>query len=959
MTEEEPGTFGALLRHHRQVVGLSREALAERAELSAQAIGALERGDRRAPYPDTIRRLGAALALSPTDGAALAAAAVGHRRPPSPHGPARIGEQPTAAALQPDALALTTTLVGRTHELADIIGLLTRPEVRLITFTGPAGVGKTSLAIAAATHVASQSPQGVAFIDLSPVRDPAQVLPTIATRLGRQTLDGRIAPDGLGAALRDRVELLVLDNFEQVLPAATLLSGLLAEHRTLTVLVTSREALQLRAEQVYQVRPLACPDPRHLPPLQELGRIPSVALFLQRVQALDAGFVLTAENAAAVAELCMHLDGLPLAIELAAARTPAFSPRMILDRLTNRLALLRWEAQDLPERQHTLRAAIGWSYALLDEAEQVLFCRLGVFAGSFTLEAAEAMAGHSGDGPGLARRDSSFALDLLGSLVAKNLVLSEADASSGRRFRLLESMRDYALEQLEQHGDALAAWRAHAAFYVALAERAETELTGAEQRTWFLRMELEHEELRAALRRLGQAQEGGLQLRLATALAPFWGNRGFVAEERRWLEEALAHAPDASPHLRVKALNRLGALLVSQGDPERAQAILGEALALAREVKDLTSVARALAHLGRRAARSRDWHAAQDLLSEALTIAQEAKLAGWSAYTRQCLGAVALMQGQRERAEQFLDEALAEFWAAGDNWLMVGALNWLVIAIGEQGDVARAIGLPGDSRDICQVLRDRYLLDTAALSVVNLVGVRGEPEQPAQVVDALDALRRPAQGDEWFVSVVLNWLAIAAGERGDVQRAATLLSNSLALSDSLLDSYLLVCTGETVAWLARDQGDPELVARLAGALDSLRRSGDATPVELIGRADEARAAVHGRLPPAAYEGARASGRRLSFSQTAALTQQVLAGLAGAPLGSQESVAAVEHPTSMLSPRDHEVLRLIAAGLSNKDIAARLVVAERTVKYHVTTVFNKLGVGTRAQAVAVAVERGFL
>jgi len=328
-------------------------------------------------------------------------------------------------------------------------------------------------------------------------------------------------------------------------PAASGLAELLAAAPRVTLLVTSREALHLRREQTFHVPPLPLPDPQHLPSLEQLSQIPSVALFVQRAQAIDPDFALTEDNARAIAELCVHLDGLPLAIELAAARTTLLSPQMILERLGQRLSLLRWQARDLPERQQTLRSAIAWSYDLLSPEEQVLFRRLGIFAGSFSLEAAEAI-GAGGHGAGIPR-DSAWvsptgldALEGLASLVDKSLVQVQGMEGDTVRYVLLESIRDYALERLAETGELDAAGRIHARYYLDLAELAEPELTGREQRAWFHRLELAHENLRAALRWFSEHGEGELGLRLATALGYFWEARGYMAEGQRQLEEALA-----------------------------------------------------------------------------------------------------------------------------------------------------------------------------------------------------------------------------------------------------------------------------------------------------------------------------------------------------------------------------------------------------------------------------------
>jgi predicted ATPase len=340
--------------------------------------------------------------------------------------------------------------------------------VRLLTLTGPPGVGKTRPALEAGREVAPHFAHGVAVADLSPVRDPSLVFEALAQSLGaNEGPANESLPERLGAALHDRAMLIILDNVEQVLPAASHLAELLVAAPRVTLLVTSREALHLRFEQIFHVAPLALPDPQHLPPLEELSQIPSVALFLQRARAITPDFALTEDNARAVAELCVHLDGLPLAIELAAARTLLLSPQMMLERLEQRLSLLRWQAQDLPERQQTLRSALAWSYDLLSPEEQALFRRLGIFVGGFTLDAAEAIAQE-------APCETVDVLEGVSSLVDKSLVQSEQDGAGGHRFRLLESVREYALEQVTSCDEGEAVARAHARYFLELAEDADT-----------------------------------------------------------------------------------------------------------------------------------------------------------------------------------------------------------------------------------------------------------------------------------------------------------------------------------------------------------------------------------------------------------------------------------------------------------------------------------------------------
>jgi predicted ATPase/transcriptional regulator with XRE-family HTH domain len=479
--EAEPNGlgFGALLRRYRTEAGLSQEALAERANLSVRAIRALENGERQAPYPATVGALVMALGLTGHERTALEVAGARPRGPLTAAGPA-----PQAAALLPLA---PTPFVDRIAERKMVVDLLRGDAVRLLTITGPGGVGKTRLALEVAKDLQDFSPDGIRFVDLAPLRSPELVLPAIAQALNVPQYGRQPLLTTLQAYLQEPKLLLVLDNFEHVLAATPRLAELLATCPGLKLLVTSRSRLRLRWEHMLTLAPLPVPNPETPQTMEALAAQPSVALFVERARASHPTFVLTADNQAAVAALCRHLEGLPLALELAAARANVLAPAQMLTWAEQRLPVLSWDAADVPSRQRSLRATLEWSYALLTEAEQALFRRLAVFPDGWTLEAVEAVAQLRGLG-----LDPLDGLTRLSDASLVQVCQSEDDEP---RFTLLETVREFALEKLQASGEQAALERQHAAYYLALAERAALALEGLEQGVWSLCLQREHANL--------------------------------------------------------------------------------------------------------------------------------------------------------------------------------------------------------------------------------------------------------------------------------------------------------------------------------------------------------------------------------------------------------------------------------------------------------------------------------
>ncbi len=692
-----------------------------------------------------------------------------------------LDKQPTRSETDRTASAPNTNLpyqhvplIGREEELRILRKLLLQEGTDLLTITGPGGIGKTRLALQVAANSIDDFEDGVFFVSLASITKPNLVTTTITQALGLKAGKNQPGIDFLKRSLHDKRMLLVLDNFEQVIAAAPLLSELLAAAPHLKILVTSRAVLHLYGEHEFNVPPLAVPDIDDLPPLEALTRFPSVALFISRAQAVTGDFQLTNENARVVAEICIRLEGIPLALELAAARTKLFAPRVLLTELSHRLTLSIQKSADILPRHQTLRNAVAWSYQLLEQDERALFAQLGVFAGGFTLEAADAVCA--------SRNPEVPMLEQLASLVDKSMLQHGRRDSGEPRFIMLETLREYALEQLEALGQTSTAYRQHWRYYLQLVETIEPQPREPDLPTWMRQLEEEHDNIRAALKWTLEQGEVEAALRIAGAVWKLWQIHGHVEEGVEWMKMILSRSQGHRSEARAKALWGAGWLGMVKGNLDQSREYFEEGAAISREVGNQRYLGLSLHGIGAVARGQGDFERSRAAFDESLPLFQSLGNPEDIAWTLEHLGATALEQGDFDQAILSLSQALALFQELQQNWACAEALTFLGHAALQQRDYPLAQKRYEAARAIYQELEDK-------------------PN----------------------VATMNSYVGATLFGRGEVERAVSLYKESLLLARDLKDYWGLTWGVERLAEVAEKLGQLDRAARLWGAADSLRQ----------------------------------------------------------------------------------------------------------------------------------------
>jgi predicted ATPase/DNA-binding CsgD family transcriptional regulator len=794
-----------------------------------------------------------------------------------------------------------TSFVGRKQEQAEVLRLL--GITRLLTLIGAGGVGKTRLALRVAESLVDEYQDGVWAVELAPLSDGTHVPQVVAAALAIREAPGQPLIESLAASLSAKRLLLVLDNCEHLLPAcAALVEHLLRACPLVRVLATSREALAIAGETAWRVPSLSLPDLPARSSNEDVSRSEAIELFVERARAALPSFALTDHNGPAVAEVCRRLDGMPLAVELAAARVALLTPEQIEARLGDRFHLLRTGSRSAPTRQQTLWATVAWSYDLLSADEQHLFERLSIFAGGWTLEAVEAVGGAE-------ELEIGDVLDLLGRLVAKSLVMVEPGEQGAMRYRLLDTLRQFAQERLQARGESAEVAERHAAYFIAYAEEAARTVFGPQEQHAVRRLGVEHENVRAALRWLidsGAVEQGQ---RLGGAFGMFWLNSSALAEGRAWLRELLTMPGGDQPTAeRATCLFDAALLAQNSGDFVVARTLGTEALAIWRRLGRDGHAARALFQLGSLTRMEGDFAAARSLLQEAVALSHATGSPGVEAAALVALADLATSQGDFQTARESAEAARARTTALGWGRALVSALRALADACFEQGD------------------------DRAARMVAE---------------ECVGAARAQRLGPGFLISPLVS-LGRSATAQHDFAPAHAALGEALHLAQAIGNQVGTGAALYAFAYLAATRGQFERAICLETAAGPRVHGGGGTQTPVSARVQRQLTAAARSLGPDRTHSAQLKGRMLALADA-------IAYALAAEVSVEQAGETAATPVDGLTPREREVAALVARGLSNQEIATQLVISERTVESHVRNLLGKLALRSRAELAAWVVK----
>jgi predicted ATPase/DNA-binding CsgD family transcriptional regulator len=880
MTTVATRPFAELLRSARGHARLTQQQLAARAGISPRAVSDLERGINHIPRQATLARLADALDLSAADRRIWASAC----EPPD-----RVDRySPTATTPRRPLPVAATSFIGRETDLATAIDVLAQPNTRLLTLTGPGGVGKTRLAIAIAQAVEADFPGGVSFVNLAPLADADLVVPTIAQMLGVHASGAQSLQDAIATWLRQRTVLLLIDNVEHVIGSAPAIADLLGASPGVTMLATSRAPLKLHAEREFQVSPLALSTDA-----ADAGQSSAVQLFVDRAQAVRSDFWLTRENTPSVVALCNRLDGLPLAIELAAARIKVLSPRELLERLPASLPLLTGGPRDVPARQQTLFDTIAWSYDLLAEPEQRLFRQLTIFAGGWTLDAAEAVCDADLD-----------VLDGMTTLIDHNLIRQLVRRRDESRYSMLETIHEFGRQRRAEHDECEVVAGRHLSYVAASIGHMNAGLDGHEQEIWIERLLPEIDNVRRALAFALERNDGLAAINLAVASEMIWFSRYLMREAVDWLSRSLAIADDLPVAIVANAYSKLGHYAWEAYDYARAEQAYERAIDLHGRSGNQLGIARATHGLA------------------------------WSA----------IYEGRYQRARDLDEQAFEIAWDIGDRALIATADETLAFLMTLTGEYDAAIARCQRSVDLYRADGDHLGACHALVFLGTIALWHGELDRAERC--GKEALAAAPEGWDDSAAMATQLLGYVELDRANYRAAGTLIRQSLALRDPNQTGMPVAECFEGLAGVAAGLNDPARGATLLGAAEATReRFRTPIPPPRQGRVDRTLAMITAQMHPEALDVARKLGRSLSGDDAASYALE--------PDTLRSSQETVRHART-LSKREVEVLRLLTEGQPDREIAESLFISHHTVARHVSNILNKLGVSSRTAAATRAV-----